>query len=195
MKIILKEKVKGLGDAGEVVNVKDGYARNYLLPKGLAVDCSQSNLKILEIQKELKKHHEDTEFDKSQSTNEKLSEKFYTISVKAGEDERLYGSVTSKDISNILKDDGFDIDRKDILIDEPIKKIGVYSIGARLHPKLVAHFKLSVVKEEVEAEEETPEIEKPALQQTGKRLKTKDAAHVEPKAKDKKQKIKKPKKE
>jgi len=158
MKIILREKVKGLGDVGEVVNVKDGYARNYLLPKGLAVDFNQSNLKILGIEKELKEYHEDKEFDKSQLINEKLPEKSYTISVRVGEGEKLYGSVTSKDIANLLKSNGFDIDKKDILIDEPIKKLGVYSIGVRLHPKITAKFKLSVVESEAEADNQKPRL-------------------------------------
>ncbi len=185
MKIILREKVKGLGDAGKVVNVKDGYARNYLLPKGLAVDFSEKNLKALQMQEELKKHFEDKELNQAKSVDEQLSEKSYTISVRVGEGEKLYGSVTSKDIADLLRNDGYDIDKKDILISEPIRQLGVYSIGAKLHPKFTSHFKLSVIKEEVELEEEKSDIEEPVSRGGSGRQK--------PKIKSKKQKAQKTK--
>ena len=147
MKVILKEDIPNLGKAGQIVNVKDGYARNFLFPKGLALLADEKNMKLLEYQKkkieeEAKKKRQDT-----QSIFERLSQVNLKISAKAGEDQKLFGSITSKDIANALEKEGFAIDKKQITVSEPIKRIGEYEVEVKLHENITAKVKVTIIPE------------------------------------------------
>ncbi len=147
MKVILKKEVAGLGKSGFAVEVKDGFARNYLFPRELAVEYSKENLRIVEAEK---KKSEETIEKKRQGAlalAEKLKSASCTIKVKTGEDEKLFGSVTTSDISEVLKSEGVDIDKKDILLEEPIKNLGIYQVPIRVHPEIKTEIRLWVIKE------------------------------------------------
>lgn len=147
MKIILKEDIHGLGKAGQVINVRDGYARNYLLPKGLAIVADEKNLKLLEHQKkrfeeEARKKRQDAE-----SIAQRLGELQLTIRAKAGEDMKLFGSITSATVAEALKAEGFSVDKRQINIPEPIKRAGEYEVNVKLHSNINAKLKINVVAE------------------------------------------------
>lgn len=148
MIIILKKEVENLGGFGEQVKVADGYARNYLIPKGIAVEASAGNLKQLEAEKEayLKKAAV------KKASAEKLKAAIDAVSLsfarKAGEDERLFGSVTAHDIEEALKEKGFSVEKKDIRLDEPIKTIGLHTVAVRLLADVSASVQVTVSKEE-----------------------------------------------
>lgn len=147
MKVILREDVKGKGSAGEVVEVKTGFARNYLVPQGLAYLATTSNMQAYESEKFRKaKLHEKMRVEAQQrkAEVEKIS---LTTVVKVGEDERLYGSVTTNTIAELLLEKGYDINHRKILLEEPIKQLGVFEIGIDLAPGVIATVKLWVVKE------------------------------------------------
>ena len=147
MKVILKTDVKDLGHVGEVVNVKDGFARNFLVPQGLAVEASTKNVKVFEHEK--KKIQEMAKKVKAGAAGlaEKISGAKITIKAKAGEEDKLFGSVTSMDIADALKAEGIEIDRKKIQLDEPIKRIGEYTVAIKLHSEVSAHLSVQVVPE------------------------------------------------
>lgn len=147
MKVILKENVKSLGAMGSVVNVADGYARNYLIPKNLAVEANTKNVKTLEHEKKKIAEQAKKIRNSAQLLAEKLSSMTITLSAKAGEEEKLFGSVTNIDIAEALKKEGLDIDRKKIAIDEPIKRLGSYTVGIKIHPELIARLNVAVVSE------------------------------------------------
>ena len=148
MKIILKENMDTLGLAGDVVDVAKGYARNYLIPKGMALEANARNMKLFETQKkkiEVKrlKVKEDAE-----QIKERLTGVTITISQKVGEEEKLYGSVTSMDIAAQLEQQGIVIDRKKISLDKPIKTLGEFEVPIKLYPKVLGTIKVVVVPEE-----------------------------------------------
>jgi large subunit ribosomal protein L9 len=147
MRVILKSDVKDLGNIGEVVNVKDGFARNFLVPKGLAVEASTKNVKVFEHEK--KKIQEMARKVKAGAAGlaEKISAAKIIIKAKAGEEDRLFGSVTSMDIADALKAEGIEIDKKKIQLDEPIKRIGEYSVAIKLHSDVSAQLNVQVVPE------------------------------------------------
>lgn len=147
MKVILKEDIPNLGKAGQIINVKDGYARNFLLPKGLALLADEKNMKLLEYQKkkieeEAKKKRQDAE-----SVAARLSEIQLNIKAKAGEDQKLFGSITSKDIAEALQKEGFSIDKRQINIPEPIKRIGDYEVEVKLDANVTAKVKVNILPE------------------------------------------------
>ncbi len=148
MKVILKEDVEGLGRAGDVVNVKDGYARNFLIPRGLAIRATDKSVKSLEKQKKMILERINKERKRLQQFAEKLSEVTVTIKKKAGEEGKLFGSVTSRDIAEALEAMGYEVDRKKIVLDEPIKSIGNYTVKIRLAPEIEAEIAVEVVPEE-----------------------------------------------
>jgi len=148
MKVILKEDVKSLGRMGEVVNVSDGYARNYLIPKGLAVDATTKNIKALEHEKKVIELRAQKLRNQAKAEAERLSSMMLTLRAKAGEEEKLFGSITTMDIADALKAEGIEIERKKIVLDEPIKRLGEYTVSVRLHPEETAQLKIQVVKEE-----------------------------------------------
>jgi len=147
MEVILREDVKKLGKAGSVVKVKPGYARNYLIPKGLAAVSTPQNLRMLEAEKSRKSRLEEKEKSQAAELAEKLSSFSCTIAVKAGVDDKLFGTVTSEHIADTLKASGMDVDKKKIVLNEPIKTLGVYNVDVNLHPEIIAKIKVWVVKE------------------------------------------------
>jgi large subunit ribosomal protein L9 len=147
MKIILKADVKDVGKKGELVNASDGYARNYLFPRNLAVEANEGNIKTLENQraKEAKKKSE--ELQSAKEFAKKLSELQITIKVKTGDNGKLFGSITSKDISDqIKKEHSIDIDKKKIVLDDAIKVTGVYEVEVKVYPEVHGKLKVNIVQ-------------------------------------------------
>jgi large subunit ribosomal protein L9 len=147
MQVILKKDIEKLGKAGEVASVKDGYARNYLIPKGLALVATPGNLKVIEREKKKETVLLEQAKQQAQEIAEKINATSCTISVKAGEDGKLFGSVTNQDIALAYKQEGINIDRKKIELTEPIKEVGVFKVNVKLHPEVIAEAKIWVVKE------------------------------------------------
>ena len=147
MKIILREDVERLGERGEIITVKDGYARNYLIPQKLALLATSGNMKMFEEEKKQR----DVRGNKTRRLADQLAKKLKSVSITAavsvGEEDRVFGSVTAQTISNLLKDKGFDIDKKKILLEEPIKALGVYTVPLKLHQDVQGKVKVWVVKE------------------------------------------------
>ena len=145
MKVILKEDVADLGSVGDVVNVKNGYARNYLIPKQLAVQASTKNLSQMEHQKKLIESHKSRVKKDADTMAEDIEKISCTIPMLVGEQDKLFGSVTSKDIEEALIQEGINISRKRIILEEPIKSLGVYTVDVRLHTDVTAKLKVWVV--------------------------------------------------
>ena len=147
MKIILREDVNRLGHRGDIVTVKDGYARNYLIPQKLAFLATPSNLKMFEEEKKQLGVRENKAHRMADHMAKKLKSVSITATVAVGEEDRIFGSVTAQTISNLLKEKGYDVDKKKILLEEPIKALGVYTIPLKLHHDVQAKVKVWVVKE------------------------------------------------
>lgn len=147
MKVFLKEDVKNLGRMGEVLSVADGYARNFLLPKKLAVEANTKNIKEFEHYKKMIQEKAAKVRDAAKLSADKISAVSLTIKAKAGEEEKLFGSVTTMDIAEALKAEGYDIDKKKISLEEPIKRLGSYSVEVKIHPEISASVKVNVVAE------------------------------------------------
>ena len=146
MKVVLKQDIDKLGSIGDIVKVVDGYGRNYLLPHGLALKATPGAEKVAEQIKKAKGRKIQEEKAGVEEIAKKLSGLSLTIPVQVGEDEKMYGSVTSIDIANMLKQEGIEIDKKKIILEEPIKKLGVFNIQIKLHPKVTAEVKTWVIK-------------------------------------------------
>lgn len=146
MEVILKQDVNKVGKAGSVVKVKDGYARNFLLRNGLAVPSNKENLKKMESEKEKRFAQAEKARKEAEGLKQRLSALSLTIASNTQEGDKLYGSITSQDIEKSLKEEGFDIDKSKIAIDEPIKSLGIYEIPVKLHPEVSAKIKLWIVK-------------------------------------------------
>ncbi len=147
MKIILREDYQNLGKSGEIVKVKPGFARNYLIPKKIAYPAKPNYVRMLEEEKRQKFQRQRKEKKIAEALAEKLSSVSVTISVSVGEEDKMFGSVTTQDIGNALKEQGYDIDRRKIVLDEPIKALGIYSVPIKLFPEVEANVKVWVVKE------------------------------------------------
>ena len=147
MKVILRETHEKLGEAGSIVNVAKGYARNFLIPKKIALEYSKSSLKILEEEKKIKEVRKNKEKRVAEQLGIQLNKVSLTASVRVGEEDRVFGTVTTQDIANLLKEKGFDIDKKKILLENPIKALGIYTIKIKLHSEVETSVKLWVVKE------------------------------------------------
>jgi len=147
MEVILKEDIPNVGKMGEVVRVRDGYARNYLLPRGLVLVADKKTLKTFEHQKRVVASQKDRVVKQSQTLADKLAQISLTMPVKAGEEGKLFGSVTNIDIEKALKAKGFDVDRRKIQLDVPIKTLGDFEVPVRLAADVTANVKVSVVPE------------------------------------------------
>ncbi len=145
MKVILHTDVPDLGNIGDMVTVKDGYARNYLIPQGLAVKASTRNVSQLEHQKRMVERHKAKVLLDAESIAKKLENISCTIQVKVGEQDKLYGSVTTKDIEQALSSEGVTISKRQIELEEPIKSVGVYTVPVRLHQDIRGKLKVWVV--------------------------------------------------
>ncbi len=147
MKVVLRKDYDTLGDAGQIVNVKDGYARNFLIPRGIAFEASSRNLSLVQEAKRQTVHRQDREQKIAEDLGGKLSQVSITATVSVGEEDKVFGSVTSQEIARLLAEKGFEVDRRKIVLDEPIKMLGVFEVPIKLHSKVEAKVKLWVVKE------------------------------------------------
>jgi large subunit ribosomal protein L9 len=148
MQVILKDRLDHLGNAGDVVSVKPGYARNYLIPKGLAYEATDANLKRIEREQVKREKSATEQLHAARSRAGEIETVSITFNVRAGEEGRLFGSITTADIAEKLAEQGVQIDRKQIDLDEPIKALGVFSVPIRLHAEVRPEIKVWVVKEE-----------------------------------------------
>jgi large subunit ribosomal protein L9 len=156
MKIILKEDVDNLGDMGNVVEVKNGYGRNYLIPRDLAVEANTKNIKQMEHQQKLLQSKIKTAKLEGEELAAKISSISISIDVKSGEEGKLFGSVTSKDIAEAIAAQGVEIDKRKINLQEPIKRLGEYEIAVRVRQDVNATVKLEVKSSEVVAAPAAP---------------------------------------
>lgn len=146
MKVILLDNIKGVGKKDEVINASDGYARNFLFPKNLAVEANAENMSKLKNKQDSAKHKKDVEKEKALEIVGKLKDITLTIKVKAGDNGRIFGGVTSKEISENLKSQyKIDVDKKKIVLNEAIKNLGVFNISIKLFEGVVGNLKVSVV--------------------------------------------------
>jgi large subunit ribosomal protein L9 len=150
MKVILMQDFESLGLEGDIVEVAKGYARNYLIPKGVVIEANNGNLKALDIRKEKIMAKRTKNKEAAERAKEKISQVTVTVRRKAGED-KLYGSVTSRDIAQELEKVGVIVDRKKIIIDETIRSLGEFEVPIKLHQEVIATIKVIVEKEEEEA--------------------------------------------
>jgi large subunit ribosomal protein L9 len=146
--IILTAPVDNLGAEGDTVMVADGYARNFLIPKGLAMPASAANLRRVESLRKKRAASLAAQLDDAKATMAKLVKQSYTIAAAAGEDGKLYGSVTAADISDTLKKEGIEIDRRKIVLEHSIRELGVYDVDVKLHPEVATKVKIWVVAQE-----------------------------------------------
>ena len=147
MKVILQIDLEKVGLMGDIINVSNGYARNYLIPKGFAVKAAENNIAQLEHQKRALNAKIAKEMKDAQKLAEKFNEYSCTISKKVGENEKIYGSVTTADIEEALLKDGYSVSKKDIVIEEAIKSLGVYTVTIKLSKGVDAKLKVWVVQE------------------------------------------------
>jgi len=148
MEVILKEDIPNVGKMGEVVRVRDGYARNYLLPRGLVLVANKKNLKTYEHQKRVVESQKERVKKHANTLSDKLAGVALVIRARAGEEGRLFGSVTNMDIEKALKAQGVEVERRKIHLAEPIKNLGDYEVPVRLTADVQANVKVSVVAEE-----------------------------------------------
>jgi large subunit ribosomal protein L9 len=147
MKIILRKDHEKLGAIGSLVDVKDGYARNYLIPRGIAYAATEGNMRALEAEKKAAATRTDKEKRLSEKTAGELEKHSVTISMKVGEDEKLFGSVTAQMIADSLKEKGIDLDKRVIALEEPIKALGIYDVDVKLPHGVQGKVKVWVVRE------------------------------------------------
>jgi len=146
MEVILNQDIEKLGKAGTVVKVKRGFARNFLIPNNLAVQLTAANLKKLEQEKQKKVLQLEKVKRESEELKIRLEGLSLTMPVLTQEEDKLYASITAQDIAGALRDEGFDIAKNSIVLDEPIKSLGIYEIPVKLHPEIVAKIKVWIVK-------------------------------------------------
>ncbi|RMG14035.1 MAG: 50S ribosomal protein L9 [Deltaproteobacteria bacterium] len=147
MKVILREDVPHLGEVGDIVQVKPGYGRNYLIPQGLAVIADERNVRRIEHEKRLIQRRLQKTLGEAQARGQKLADLVITLPRKVGEQDKLYGSVTNRDIAEAIRAEGIEVDRKQIRLDHPIRELGVYKVQVRLHPQVTPEIKVWVVAE------------------------------------------------
>lgn len=148
MKLILKADVKGLGKKESMVDVSDGYARNFLIPRGLAVEASSSNINVMNTKKEAEKNKKEKELQQAKDLAEKLKSINVVFKTKAGESGKLFGSITSKDVSDkLLKDHKLDIDKKKISMPDALKALGSFEAEVKLYPGVSGKLSIKVEQE------------------------------------------------
>lgn len=146
MKVILARDIEKLGRTGEVVEVKDGYARNFLIPRGMAHLSTPGNLRLIEEGKRLKELRAKKELNQAEKLANKIKSISLTVAKEAGPDDKLFGSVTTIDISEALAEENIQIDKYDVLLEEPIKELGIFHVTIKLHPEVSTQVKVWVVK-------------------------------------------------
>jgi len=147
VKIILRQDYDPLGKTGDVVTVKDGYARNFLIPKRIAVSATPRNVKILEEEQKTIQHRRDKDRRRAEVLAKEMEKISLTATVPVGEEDRVFGSVTAQSVADLLKEKGYDIDKRKIQLDEPIKALGIYTVPLKLHTDVEAKIRVWVVKE------------------------------------------------
>ncbi len=147
MKVILRKNFDQLGKVGDVVNVKDGYARNYLIPRQIAYQATAGNIRALEEEKKQIVKKEAKELESAQKLASELEKISITIPVKVGEEDKIFGAVTHQMIADAINEKGFEIDKRKIDITEQIKALGIYTVSVKLHPSVTAAVKTWVVRE------------------------------------------------
>ena len=147
MKIILRKDNERLGHVGSIVDVKDGYARNYLIPRGIAFPADDGNMRALEEEKRQAERRSTKELKSSEKLGEELEKISITLKMKVGEDEKLFGAVTSQMIAEALNEKGFKLDKRIIELEEPIKALGIYTVPVKLHQTVEGKVKVWVVRE------------------------------------------------
>lgn len=147
MEIILRQDYQGLGKTGEKLKVKDGFARNFLLPKGIAYMASDANLRRFENDQTQQSWRQARDRKKADELARKLESVSCTISVQVGEEDKLFGSVTSQNIADALAAQGYEVDKRKIILEEPIKSLGIYTVPIKIQSEVEATIKVWVVKE------------------------------------------------
>jgi len=147
MKIILRKEMEKLGGIGTVVEVKDGYARNYLIPKGLAYPATEGNMRALAEEKKQAEQRQIKERKSGEKLATELEKVSITLQMKVGEEDKLFGSVTGQMVADALKEKGFEIDKRHIDLEEPIKSLGIYNVNIKLSQGVTGKVKLWVVRE------------------------------------------------
>jgi large subunit ribosomal protein L9 len=148
MKVILKQDYEKLGKSGDTVSVKDGYALNYLIPNQIALKATEGNLKVLEEIKKQKESKVKKEIVEAEALAAELGKQTLEIKMNAGEDEKIFGSVSAQIISESLAQKGFNVDKKHIVLDEPIKKLGIFTVEIKLNNNVKTSIKVWVVKDQ-----------------------------------------------
>jgi len=152
MKVVLLERVERLGTIGDVVNVKDGFARNFLLPRSKALRATQANLKVFEGQRaEIEKRNAENRA-KAEKSGEKLNGSTYVLIRQAGESGQLYGSVSGRDVAEAITAEGGKVERSQVVLDLPIKTLGVHEVKVRLHAEVTITVKINIARSQDEAE-------------------------------------------
>ena len=144
MKVILLQDVRGQGKKGQLVQVSDGYARNYLFPRKMAIEATADNVNTMRMNDKAKQEREQRQREEATALSAKLREMTLVLYAKGGGAGRLFGSVTSQEVSEALKEQGYDVDKRKIVIDEPIKTVGIYTIKCKLSYEINAPLKLDV---------------------------------------------------
>jgi large subunit ribosomal protein L9 len=148
MQVILRDRIENLGNAGDVVDVKPGYGRNYLIPKGLAYEASPANVRRLEAERAAQGRRDADTLDQARQQAAAIEGVSLTFHARAGQEGKLFGSITSADIAEKAAEQGVQIDRRQIELDEPIKSLGVHNVPVRLHPQVRPEFKVWVIASE-----------------------------------------------
>ncbi len=148
MEVVLLQDYGKLGKAQDVAKVKDGYARNFLIPQGIAVPATEGNKKVVAEAKRLETIRDAKKIEESNAIAKKIEETSCTIAVKVGEEDKIFGSVTAQEIAEFLKKEGYDIEKRNVELDEPIKQLGVYNVKVTVFKSVHAMLKVWVVKEE-----------------------------------------------
>lgn len=148
MKVILRERLENLGDAGESVDVKPGYARNYLIPKGLAYEATAGNIRRIEAERAAQAKREAATLGDARERAKSIEGVSLTFKARAGQEGKLFGSITSADIAEKLAEQGIQVDRRSIELEEPIKALGVTSVPVRLHTQVRPEVKVWVIQED-----------------------------------------------
>jgi len=146
MKVILVQDFESLGHMGEIVEIADGYARNFIVPRQIALEATPANIKSFEEEKKRQLLRLNREKIAAEKLSEELSKISCTVPMAVGDEDRVFGSVTSQDVADALKEKGYEVDKRKVLLDEPIKSLGIYTVPIKLHPEVEAKVKVWVVK-------------------------------------------------
>lgn len=145
MKVILKQDVKGLGKKEQMVEASDGYARNFLFPKGLAVEANASNINMMKTKKEAEAHRKEKEIAQAKELAKKIKDITITLKVKAGDNGKLFGSITSKDVAEAMKtQQNLEIDKKKLVMPDTVKSVGTFDVEVKLYPEISSKFTVKI---------------------------------------------------